>query len=410
MESEEVLLVIEPWEAPLAAADSGYSLEAVISASWMRGHVDATFVMRNDGDNAETLDVRFPLGVPDGFFGVAEVENFAAWVDGVPAPIREVQEPWELDTNIRLPWATWLITFPPGQQVTVDVAYNVKAGGYLPYGQFTYTLETGAGWYDTIGEGTITFRLPYEVNETNTVLFSNEVNPWVAPNPTTFELSDTDVIWHFTDLEPTAEDNVSLHVLDPHRWLALEEAQREADANPFSAQAQLELARALSNALDIRRGVADIGNWEQTLAATQSSYRRAIDLAPDNPEMYAEYVDFLIAAWTPWEPSVPPDDLIAMVERGLELDPGNEGLLYARSLVDEFAITPTPVPTLPTTATPDLSQTPAVISQTVVLSPEPEQSGRREVCGGLLGIVVLSLAAVWVRKVRRPRHGRRIKM
>ena len=80
MVSEEVLLVIIGRDVP--AGDRGD-----LAANLMTGHVEAVFVMRNQGEAEESFDVWFPLGVPDGYGDVTQVEDFRARVDNVPAHI-----------------------------------------------------------------------------------------------------------------------------------------------------------------------------------------------------------------------------------------------------------------------------------------------------------------------------------
>ena len=125
----------------------------------------------------------------------------AGYTEGNEAEIGHAElldAPWEQPPL----WATWPVTFPPGETVVLAVSYDLRATGYMPYGEFVYILESGAGWWGTIGEGTITVRLPYDVNEFNVPPDS------ISPAMDDFEITGTDAIWHFTDLEPTRGDNI----------------------------------------------------------------------------------------------------------------------------------------------------------------------------------------------------------
>ena len=132
MVSENVLLTVE------SRQDETFS---DLAASYMVGRVEATFVMRNQGTEEESFKVWFPL--TGGDYLDDPVENFAVWVDDVPAVMSEEKGkgPWKMS----VPWATWSVTFPPGQDVILHVAYDVLPIGYSPYGTFSYILETGAG-------------------------------------------------------------------------------------------------------------------------------------------------------------------------------------------------------------------------------------------------------------------------
>lgn len=167
--------------------------------------VQAVFRFQNQGAETESFDVRFPLGVSV----QGPINDFAASVDGVPAPIMNIQ-----DRRDASPWATWPTTFPPGVVVEVSVNYTVSGYRYnklTALQEYSYILATGAGWYGSIGEGTITVRLPYEANR-NTVCLGDTC--YHRPQPEWYTIAGTDVIWRFTDLEPTEADNIEIIVLD----------------------------------------------------------------------------------------------------------------------------------------------------------------------------------------------------
>jgi MYXO-CTERM domain-containing protein len=357
MVSEEVLLEIIG--KPMPAGEAGY-----LAADHMQGHVTATFVMRNQGQSEEAFEVWFPLGAPDGYSTVTTVSNFQAWVDGAPAQVSEALREGKWESMV--PWATWPVTFPPAQDVILRVEYDVLPDGYSPYGTFPYVLETGAGWWGPIGTGTITFRLPYPVNETNTVLnpdvYGDAQTDWLAPNPADYTVSGTDVVWRFTELEPTAEDNVALTVLPPLVWERIVTAREAAVENPNSAEAQLGLARALNGALYFRYGLMPVGNSTALAEEVKAAYQRASELDPEEVELYVEYLDWLQLALEPGAPALP-EDFLPTLERALELDPDHERLLELSEWLvqmEPYLVTPTPT----TRATPE-----AVATATMAPSP-----------------------------------------
>lgn len=205
MMSEEVLLIVDAQEATSdrKQGDGG------------RGQVEAYFVMRNQGESEESFDVWFPLGASS-VYNAQEIENFSVWVDGAPVPVsRELKNDPTIE-NQTVPWATWPTTFPPGQDVVLRMTYDMTSTEWEPFFTYHYILQTGAGWWGPIGEGSITFRLPYEVNSSNTVLELDQPNAGL--NPGYFVVSGSDVIWSFSELEPTPADNVCLTMLRPALW------------------------------------------------------------------------------------------------------------------------------------------------------------------------------------------------
>ncbi|MBC8255080.1 MAG: hypothetical protein H8E35_13790 [Ardenticatenia bacterium] len=81
MVSEDVLLTI--------AGREQETDDPHLASDFMAGHVEATFVMRNQGAETESFDVWFPLTTSDGFGSSNQIQNFTAWVDGVPVEVSE---------------------------------------------------------------------------------------------------------------------------------------------------------------------------------------------------------------------------------------------------------------------------------------------------------------------------------
>ncbi len=171
-----------------------------------------------------------------------------------------------------------------------------------------------------------------------------------ASNPPEFSVEGTDVVWRFTDLEPTSEDNVQLAVLIPKKWQEIVAARKAVAEQPDSVEAQLALAEALEGALTFKYGLIDIGNSQEILEQTKTAYERAAKLSPDNAEVYAAYAEFL------WKLVLPvgaaPPETIAIVEKALELNPENAWLQDIYTWVtDQSTVTPTASPTATSTPT-----------------------------------------------------------
>jgi hypothetical protein len=401
MMSEEVLLVIDA-EEPAADRRWGYG---------GGGKVEALFVMRNQGEREESFDVLFPLSVSSRF-DVETVENFSAWVDGVPAPVSEVQRE-DPRRKVQVPWATWPVTFPPGQDVVLRVTYDLVSVEWEPFFIYHYILETGAGWWGPIGEGTITFRLPYEMGQLNTVLYEHPLgeNYATCGNPGDLVIAGTDVMWRFSDLEPTPEDNFCLTILRPALWQGILAAQKEVATTPDSPGAYLRLARlqeaALARVGGIFAGVVSMGNNPMWAEMALASYERALELAPRDVEIYVEYLELLGSVLSSdLAPPARKDAFVLALEQALQLAPDDERLdnIVERAQQVGF-ISQAPIVTL--TFTP-----PRTPTATFVLSPlrptaapstglTSKSDAQENLWPGLLMIALTPLGALGMWVVRR---------
>jgi hypothetical protein len=400
MVSEEVLLTI--------AGREQETDDPHLASNFMASHVEATFVMRNQGTEAESFDVWFPLTTSDGFGPSNEVQNFAAWVDGVPVEVSESPGRGLLDFEESVPWAIWPTTFPPGQDVILRVTYDVLPVGYRPFGDFHYILETGVGWQGTIGEATITIRLPYPVTPESVTL--DPAVSYHAPSPGGFQVRDNEVVWHFTDLEPTNDDNVLLNVLEPGRWQALVVARTAVAAAPDSAEAQLRLARAARGAVSVKHGVNPFGGGERLAQAASDAYVRSLKLSPQQNEIYGEYAEWLLWISNRYlsENGTYPEALYDAVARGLEQATDDERLLEIKEIIASQEVqsiatptlrptllSPTPVPTTPPLPSP-------TTAPTVTPVPDDPPATESPLCAGTLlwGLIPLALGG-WMGWRRR---------
>jgi hypothetical protein len=430
MISETVTLIVEP----LAPADP----DTARADERMVAHVEATFLMRNRGTEAEALDVWFPTTSRDDygwdFSYPSPIETFRAWVNGEPAAVAEATGQDDHGTT----WATWPVTFPPGEDVRLRVTYDTHPIGWGPWGSLPYVLETGAGWRGPIGEGTITFRLPYEVTPMN-VQLAEIREAYTGPDrPFEITVDGTDVSWHFTDLEPERSehpwsmtgretDNPTLTLLAPAVWAEIQAAQAHAEAHPDSVEAHLRLAEALERGT--RRKATIFHNEANTLLIerTDAAYRRALELAPDDIDVLVAYLEWLvIQREQPWGGATLGEDLDAVLSRALELDPDHTRVLETKAWVEHWRqeVAPNmpqpPTPTVPAsptptaspepTATPRPSRTPTqtptpmeTSTPTATATPTPppatgQTTGITTTGGILLGIVVLVglLTALWL--------------
>ena len=167
---------------------------------------EAIFTMRNLGTAEENMQVRFPLsffnGNSDGFGNFPEIDSIAVKINGKTIQTKKENQPFfNSDLSYRerdeIPWAVFDVSFPPSQDVTIEVTYTVKGFGYYPYENFKYILETGAGWNGTIGTADVIVRLPYEVNKQN--VWAEGVTGYTDPTQGGV-MSGSEIRWHFEEL------------------------------------------------------------------------------------------------------------------------------------------------------------------------------------------------------------------
>lgn len=308
----------EPTRVQMVAEEVVLSIEALappIGQEWVRmnhvvvAHAEALFVMRNHDTEPESLHVWFPLttgaeygpGVPI----PGQAEGFRAWVDGEEVSIAEAPGRDLLGFRDDVPWATWSATFPPGQDVELGVAYDTHPVEWGGWAVSYYVLETGGGWHGPIGEGRVTFRLPYEVTEMNVQLAAIR-DAYTGPDPP-FELTvgRTDVVWGFADLEPRPSeelrgltpsretDNLILSMMEPSAWFEIEDALAEVEETPRSLDAQLRLAQALEAGTQRIKSFLNTTSNALLIETTDETYRRALELAPEDVDVVAAYLEWL---------------------------------------------------------------------------------------------------------------------
>jgi hypothetical protein len=368
----------------------------------------ATFDLKNQGTETESFDVRFPIGMDSGDGEVATVADFDASVDDKPAEVTVVHEGCMCAAETEIPWAHWPVTFAPGQTVTVTVSYRIESnhlgdsGG--PFGRYQYILRTGAGSYGPIGVGRVTFRVPYEVSAYTVPLED------YTPEPNGYAIYNQEVVWEFSDLEPTEGDDIDIIALDPRVWRNIEVARAEAEEHPDSLDAHLALAHSYQDALHFESGLTDIGQSQQVAGWAMESYERAIELAPNSVDVQVEYVQFLFDLTV-----VPTPETEASIkfqpalEHALALDPTNETLLEIQAYVEEWPedfVPKTPIPTRVPRPTPThRPTTELVVTQVAEVEPTDQAATAQPApasspgcaLGGIMMLLPLG-AVVWNRR------------
>ena len=211
--------------------------------------VNAVFIMRNQGQTEEQMQVIFPLSRlgydnnSEQSVYLVSLSSFVAKVNNQAVPISQITTPAEPIEDYSAPpdgyslevlWAAFPVTFPVKQDVWLQVEYEM-VDQYPEMGSnFTgigYILETGAGWYGNILSADIKVRLPYQVAE--------EALRYVKPG---YTISGNELHWTLRDFEPTREDNLWLWVVHEDAWQTILNLQSQVKLDPYDADAWDHLA------------------------------------------------------------------------------------------------------------------------------------------------------------------------
>ncbi|MBL8101018.1 MAG: hypothetical protein JNM02_00675 [Anaerolineales bacterium] len=376
---------------------------------------EAVFTMRNLGNAEERMAVRFPLsffnGNSDGFGNFPEISSIAVKVDGKNVPTKKENQPflyseYSYQERDQIPWAVFDVIFPPNQDVTIEVVYNVNGYGYYPYEAFKYILETGAGWNGTIGSAEVVVRLPYEVSEQNLDLSGQAGHGESTPGGVR---SGNEIRWSFTDFEPTYLDNIQIVIVVPFLWENVLREKANVEKNPNDGEAWGRLGKAYKEVVMMPKGyLREDPAGLELYAMSKNAYERYLALLPNDPLWHYGYADLL---WAHYQYSVyytgKPDTegiltkTLTALQTTLALDPNNQlakDLLLeisyqipdaVQQMEDEsfilFGLTATPIPPTPWAVESTPTFVPTVIAPSPTYSmgvntPEPVSSAN-PLCG-----------------------------
>jgi hypothetical protein len=272
-------------------------------SDYWNGHaiVTATFYMRNLGDETEEMKVRFPMNSSDyRLWWEAEYgEEFCGFptkfpsIDDVHIKVNDENLDYTISTKTfnehaalfdegedltRNCWAHFDVTFPPNEQVVIQVQY--KVGGYKwdPHLiSYKYVLQTGSGWDGTIGSADISINLPYELND--------RLIDYCRPEDCL--INENSVSWHYEDFEPV--DNIELQIVEPAVWLRVLQGLADVEENPEDGPAWGRLANAYKDVYTERHGYMMIGEYPEYFQQSLESYQRALTLLPDDVDLHWDY-------------------------------------------------------------------------------------------------------------------------
>jgi len=418
--------------------------------SFGQARVAASFTMRNLGSVEERMDVRFPLtfwnGSSDGFGHFPEIADIQVKVDGRTVGTHRIttENPESFYPDQPVPWTAFNVVFPPGEDVQIEVSYTARGYGEYPFVAYRYILETGAGWNGTIGSADLIVRLPYEANPQN-VLIGEHTG--FSETSAGVEIAGRELRWHYTELEPTWEDNLEVSLVMASAWQTVLKERQALEKNPADGEAWGRLGKIYKEIILYRKGMREDPGGKELYRLSLEAYQTCLELKPDDSLWHTGYADLLWDHYY-WEGKfAAPDDfselfqVVKELERSLELNANNS---RARDLLEEISysvpdvvewdgeqfvlliltatpvytpwFSPTETPTLepptPTATVPPATATPAALSQapteppTLVPSSPPapttpaEQGTGIPVCGGAAAFV-LPLAAVGYWRIHR---------
>jgi tetratricopeptide (TPR) repeat protein len=386
------------------------------SKSLGQAHVTASFTMHNLGAEAESMAVRFPISGNTGSNSYPLIRDLRVKVGGKPMPTRNIQGE---DPNFgydQVPWAEFDASFPPGQDVQIQVAYTLEASGEYPFIWFKYILSTGAAWKDAIGTADLIVRLPYPASDQN-VLF-NPAEPQDKSTPGGV-ISGNEVRWHYENLEPTVDDNFEVDLVMPSAWESSLTELTNINQNPRDGEAWGRLGKLYkamsfsSRGKGFRTFPMDPGGQELYQLSLQA-YEKAVSLEPKDPLWHAGFADLLAyhAYFVNMEGTDATGEEVRALEeiqRSLDLAPTDpkvqeiateiaydfpDGMKPNGSTYDYPWLTATPLPPTPIaenviateTLAPGLAltPTPVTVSPTAAGKPQPKPGPSIPFCGGAL--------------------------
>jgi len=305
--------------------------------------VEAVFIMHNLGQAAESMQARFPLSFwdnrSDGYFNCPEIQDLRVFVNEQEIPtVRLTGKPREQCDDEPMPWAGFDVTFPPGEDITLKVTYTQRTYGYEPYYVLRYILETGAGWKDTIGSADIIIKMPYEVSPENILLTGSTGYESTTPGAT---LAEREVRWHFEDLEPTAENNISLLFVAPQNWENVEIARQQVNQFPKDGEIWGRLGLAYKRVIMVRIWLRDDEGAYALYQQASQAYEKAVTLDAKDADWHYGFAQLLWMGYLTYRDSGrlnfdAPSTLQRALEElaaTLELKPDHE---KARQLIEEI--------------------------------------------------------------------------
>lgn len=207
MKDEKVKMLVKQGTGPFS---DSYKFSAATTPESDRyyAHVTATFTMQNLTDQSITQNMLFPFhyryvdtAYPDST--IKQAVNAQVKINGQDTPITLKTDVPYLDANQRAAIGTFAATLAPKGDTTITVEYDVR--GVQPPKRpgvgFQYMMVTGSHWAGNIGSGEVT--VEFEGKKIDSKSPFSDVNSF-------FNVEDGKLVWRFTNLEPTASDDINI--------------------------------------------------------------------------------------------------------------------------------------------------------------------------------------------------------
>jgi hypothetical protein len=266
--------------------------------------VTAEFTMTNPTSDSVSLTAWFPLASalesvswqlnPDE--SVPYIASFHVAVDGnsLDYSVSELPNPKGADKP-QLPWASFLVTFPAGQETRIQVHYllplvqAIKGNALALY----YVFQTGAGWAGPIGQAELVLNLPYPASDGTLVrvLPGSLRIPYASAYPQVAipsggVMKGSQARWTWTNFEPTSQDDFAVWLMDPALWKQLEADQAAVQADSSNGLAWLKLASLYRTLATSGYNSPSIFNTTY-LPLSLEAFQKAAYLLPDHPVPHA---------------------------------------------------------------------------------------------------------------------------
>jgi hypothetical protein len=272
-----------------------------LSPVWFQAiaDVEADFTMKNPTGESVSMTVWFPLASALENVGwslrpsetVPRITSFQVSVDGNPLDyaVSELPNPKGEDKPL-LPWASFPVTFPAGEETAIHVCYSVPLQPSTTGSEMAlyYIFQTGAGWAGPIGQAELILNLPYPASA-GTLAFPSHLSlpPMYVPNPAELPpgvvLKGNQARWTRKNFEPGPEDDFAAWLLRLDRWQELETARAAVKVNPRDGQSWLNLA-SLYLSMSITTNINNPKVFSPSyIPLGIEAYRKAVDLLPEHP-------------------------------------------------------------------------------------------------------------------------------
>jgi hypothetical protein len=305
MISETVLIQLT--EFSNTVADTSYPI--------LGAKVVAEFAMRNPGNAYEALEVGFPLQVPKNAATAGDyvkITNLAAFADGVAVETQPATVGGEI-------WSAWQMKFAPGD-THVRITYDLPATTDACNAELGYVLHTGAAWAGPIGRADLIVRYPYPAEAT----FVSPRGIYLGDTTPGYQVEGSDLHWRYDNLEPTVANDLAVTFVAPECWLKV-----------AAAPTALNQLATAENYWHLATAYADIvfphhGFYSPLIAqVAEAQYQKALALEPENPQINAEYAEFLQAQVGNLLPAGRKPDEIRQCIKAMPLAPHDDQLLWA---------------------------------------------------------------------------------